>query len=68
VWLVLLFRLAERVIRDHVREPDSERCAVCGEPWPCAALWLGKRGLRASRRATRRTGGGPDGDARRDPA
>jgi hypothetical protein len=66
VWLVLLSRLADRVVRDHVRQPDSERCALCGEPSPCAAFYLGQRGLEAIRRAARRPGGGSNPDGHRD--
>ena len=52
----LLWRLAQRVVCDHVREPWEPRCAACYEPWPCVARRLGERGLRAAVRAPRADG------------
>lgn len=44
----LLWRLSDRVVRDHGTQPGGVRCASCGEPWPCPARRLGERGLRAA--------------------
>lgn len=50
--LPLLWRLAARLLHDHVPDagfpPPVHSCLACGQVWPCPARGYAERGLLAS--------------------
>ena len=42
----LLWRVAERLYRDHASDPAApQRCARCPHPWPCSGRRLAELAL-----------------------